>query len=138
MVLYRINDFDPDYRRRLGAQAVVGYQLYNGDRNLGSVDDLLVDASGQYRYLVIHPGGWLFGKQVLLPIGQAWIDTSTRQVFVSGLTREQVKALPAFTATTIIDAAYEAQVSHVYQRRQQHPSGLPLLEEHGGLEQTSS
>lgn len=128
MVLYRINDFDPDYRRRLGAQAVVGYQLYNGDRHLGTVDDLLVDAAGQYRYLVIHPGGWLIGKQVLLPISQAWIDTSTRQVFVSGLTREQVKALPACTATTILDADYEAQVSHVYQGRQRHTSGLPPLE----------
>lgn len=129
MVLYRINDFDPDYRRRLGPQAVVGYQLYDGDRHLGAVEDLLVDAAGQYRYLVIHPGGWWLGKQVLLPLGQAWIDTPTRQVFVSGLTREQVKALPAFTAATILDADYEAQVSHVYQRRQQHPSGLPPLEE---------
>ncbi len=129
MALYRINDFDPDYRRRLGTQAIMGYQLCTDDRNLGSVDDLLVDASGQYRYLVIHPGGWLFGKQVLLPIGQAWIDTSTRQVFVSNLTREQVKALPAFTDTTIIDADYEARVSNVYRRRWQNALVLLPMEE---------
>lgn len=57
MLLYRINDFDPDYRRRLGTQAVVGYQLCNRDRHLGTVDALLVDAADQYCYLVIHPGG---------------------------------------------------------------------------------
>lgn len=124
MALHRINDFDPGYRRRLGTQAIVGYKLYSGERKIGLVNDLVVDESGQFRYLVINPSAWIFGKRVLLPIGQAWIDTNTRQVFIYGLTREQVKALPAFTDQTIVDADYEARVRTSYYRLKTH-SVLP-------------
>lgn len=116
MALQRIKDFDPDYRSRFDPHAIVGYRLYSGEHEIGFVDDLVVDESGRFRYLVVNPNTWILGKKVLLPIAQAWIDTDTCRVFVYGLTREQVKALPEFTDKTIVDSDYEARVRNAYHR----------------------
>lgn len=114
MTLYRIKDFDPDYRNHFDNQDVVGFDLYSGDDKVGSVDDLLVDDEGRFRYLLINTGAWIFGKKVLLPIGQARIDHNARRVFVDGLSRSQVEALPEFTKESEIDYDHEEQVRSSY------------------------
>lgn len=114
MALYRIKDFDPDYRNHFDNQDVVGFDLYNGDEKVGSVDDLLVDDEGHFRYLLINTGAWIFGKKVLLPIGQARIDHNAKRVFVDGLSRSQVEALPEFTKEDAVDYEHEEQVRNSY------------------------
>lgn len=114
MALYRIKDFDPDYRNHFDNQDVVGFDLYSGNDKVGSVDDLLVDDQGHFRYFVINTGLWIFGKKVLLPIGQARIDYGDRRVFVDGLSRDQVEALPEFTSESAINYDYEEQVRGSY------------------------
>ncbi len=114
MPLYRIKDFDPDYRNHFDNQDVVGFSLYSGDEKVGTVDDLLVDDEGRFRYLLINTGAWIFGKKVLLPIGQARIDHNAKRVFVDGLSRSQVEALPEFTNEDAIDYDYEEQVRGSY------------------------
>ncbi|HEY9877721.1 MAG TPA: DUF2382 domain-containing protein [Leptolyngbyaceae cyanobacterium] len=115
MALQRIKDFDPDYRTHFEDRDVIGYGLYNRNDKIGSVDDLLVDeASGQFRYLVINTGAWIFGKKVLLPIGRARIDSSNNRVFVDSLTKEQVEQLPEFTDEQSIDYDYEERVRGSY------------------------
>lgn len=114
MALYRIKDFDPDYRNHFDNQDVVGFDLYSGDEKVGSVEDLLVDDEGNFRYLLINTGAWIFGKKVLLPIGQARIDHNAKRVFVDGLSRSQVEALPEFTKETAIDYDHEEQVRNTY------------------------
>lgn len=114
MALYRIKDFDPDYRNHFDNQDVVGFDLYNGNDKVGSVDDLLVDDEGRFRYFVINTGLWVVGKKVLLPIGQARIDHSKKRVFVDGLTRSQVEALPEFTKESVIDYDHEEQIRSAY------------------------
>ncbi len=114
MTLHRIKNFDPDYRNHFDNQDMVGFGLYSGDEKIGSVDDLLVDDEGRFRYLLINTGAWIFGKKVLLPIGQARIDHNAKRVFVDGLSQSQVEALPEFTNENDIDYDYEEQVRGSY------------------------
>jgi uncharacterized protein (TIGR02271 family) len=114
MSLYRIKDFDPDYRNHFDNQDVVGFDLYSGDEKVGSVDDLLVDDEGRFRYFLINTGAWIFGKKVLLPIGQARIDHNVKRIFVDGLSRSQVEALPEFTRESAVDYEHEEQVRGSY------------------------
>ncbi|WP_088891463.1 DUF2382 domain-containing protein [Leptolyngbya ohadii] len=122
MALYRIKDFDPDYRNHFDNQDVVGFSFYSGDEKVGSVDDLLVDEEGRFRYLVISTGAWIFGKKVLLPIGQARIDHSEKRVFADGLSRSQVEALPEFTHESAIDYEHEEQVRNTYRPAVDRPA----------------
>ncbi|MGG6263631.1 DUF2382 domain-containing protein [Leptolyngbya sp. AN03gr2] len=114
MALYRIKDFDPDYRNHFDGDDVKDLDLYNGDDKIGSVNDVLVDEEGRFRYLVISTGAWIFGKKVLLPIGRAQIDYSARRVYAQGLTKSQVEQLPEFTDDLKMDYHGEEQVRNVY------------------------
>ncbi|MBD2034127.1 DUF2382 domain-containing protein [Leptolyngbya sp. FACHB-321] len=114
MSLHRIKAFDPDYRHHFDDRDLVGFDFYSANDKIGSVDDLLVDDEGQFRYLVINTGAWIFGKKVLLPIGQARIDYNQRRTFADGLTRAQVEALPAFTNESNLDYGYEERVRGAY------------------------
>ena len=71
MALHKIKDFDPDYRDHFDGQDVKDLDLYSGDERIGSVNDVLVDEEGHFRYLIISTGAWIFGKKVMLPIGRA-------------------------------------------------------------------
>ena len=113
MALHKIKEFYPDYRDQLDNQDIVGYGLYSGGDKVGSVDDLLVDDEGKFRYLVINTGAWIFGKKVLLPIGRTQIDYGNRHVNVNNLTREQVENLPAYDGS-MVDHDYEERVRDVY------------------------
>ncbi|MBW4418277.1 MAG: DUF2382 domain-containing protein [Myxacorys californica WJT36-NPBG1] len=114
MALHKIKDFDPDYRNHFDGDDVKDLDLYAGDEKIGSVNDVLVDENGQFRYLIINTGAWIFGKKVMLPIGRARIDYSARRVYADGLTRQQVEALPEFTDDLKIDYDHEEQVRGVY------------------------
>lgn len=114
MALYRIKDFDPDYRNHFDGDDVKDLDLYNGDDKIGSVNDVLVDEDGRFRYLVISTGAWIFGKKVLLPIGRAQIDYNSRRVYANGLTKSQVEQLPEFTDDLKMDYHGEEQVRNVY------------------------
>lgn len=114
MALYRIKDFDPDYRNHFDGDDVKDLDLYNGDEKIGSVNDVLVDEDGRFRYLVISTGAWIFGKKVLLPIGRAQIDYNARRVYAQGLTKSQVEQLPEFTDDLKMDYQSEEQVRNVY------------------------
>lgn len=114
MALHKIKDFDPNYREHVGNDDAIGLDLYSADDKIGSVDDALVDDDGRFRYLVIHTGVWILGKKVLLPIGAARIDYTTRRVYARGLSKEQVEALPEFTKDTVADYDHEEKVRGVY------------------------
>ncbi|WP_206603052.1 DUF2382 domain-containing protein [Leptolyngbya ohadii] len=114
MALYKIKDFYPDYREHFGDHDVMGMDLYSGNDKVGSVDNLLVDDEGRFRYLIINTGAWIFGKKVLMPIGRARIDYNDRHVYVDGLTREQVENLPEYDGSVPADFDYEERVRGVY------------------------
>ena len=114
MPLHKIRDFDPQYRNHFENQDLIGYDLYAGADKVGSVDDILVDDAGNIRYLTVNTGALVAGKSVLLPIGRAKIDFSSRRIDVNGFTRTQVEALPQYNGNTPVDYEHEEQVRGVY------------------------
>jgi uncharacterized protein (TIGR02271 family) len=118
MVLYKLEDFEPNYRDTFDNQDIKGLGVYTqgSDEKIGSVSDVLVDEEGHFRYLVVDLGFWIFGKKVLLPIGRARIDYNTDRVYTIGLTREQAEDLPEFNEREALDYDYEERVRGVYRR----------------------
>jgi uncharacterized protein (TIGR02271 family) len=114
MALHRIEEFDSDYRNHFDNQDIKGLDLYSGSEKVGSVDDILVDDDGQFRYLVVNTGIWILGKKVLFPIGRARIDYNEKRVYADSLTKAQVEALPEFKDDMIVDYDVEEQVRGVY------------------------
>ncbi len=133
MALYKIKDFDPDYRNHFDGDDVKDLDLYSGNEKIGSVDDVLVDEDGRFRYLVISTGVWIFGKKVLLPVGRAQIDYNARRVYANGLTKEQVEQLPEFTDAMKLDYQNEEQVRGVYRGSQGAYAAEAPLEASAGL-----
>jgi uncharacterized protein (TIGR02271 family) len=114
MALYKIKDFDPDYNTHSHDPDIKGLSMYAGTEKIGSINDILVDEDGKFRYLVVDSGGWIMGKKVLLPIGHARIDYQNKRVYADSLTKAQVEALPEFTDDLLIDYDQEERVRGVY------------------------
>ncbi|SRR5579883_792474 len=116
MALYKIKDFDPNYRDTFNGHDVKGMGVYadRTDEKIGSVSDLLVDEQGHFRYLVVDLGFWIFGKKVLLPIGRTRIDYNADRVYAVGMTREQAENLPEYNEQDTLDYDYEERVRGVY------------------------
>lgn len=114
MALYKIKDFDPDYSQHFDNQDFLSFDLYSGNEKVGSVDNLLVDEEGNFRYLVINTGIWVFGKKVLLPIGRARISYPEKRIYADNLSRSQVEALPEFDENATVDYDHEERVRGSY------------------------
>ena len=127
MSLHKIKTFEPNYRDHFDHQDIQGFDLYSGNEKVGSVEDLLVDDDGNFRYLVINTGAWIFGKQVLLPIGHSRLDYNARRVYVDGLSRAQLESLPAYNENTPVDYDYEEQVRQVYRPMASKPGDTTAL-----------
>ncbi|BAY12227.1 DUF2382 domain-containing protein [Calothrix sp. NIES-2098] len=118
MALYKLNDFDPNYRDTFQGSDIKGLGVYaeGTDEKIGTVNDVLVDDEGHFRYLVVDLGFWIFGKKVLLPIGRARIDYNVDRVYAIGMTRQQAEDLPEFNERSGVDYDYEERVRGVYRR----------------------
>lgn len=134
MPLHKIKSFDPDYRDDFGGQDILTYDLYSNNDKIGSVEDLLVDDGGRFRYFVINTGAWIFGKKVLLPVGRAQISNPDRRVYVQGLTREQVENLPEYDNLKPIDYDYEERVRNTYRPR----TATTAVEQSAPVEQSAA
>lgn len=77
---------------------VRGFDVRTRDHNekVGKVDDVVCATDGQLRYLDVSLGGIFSKKRVLLPVGVARVDRSNDVIWVAGLSKEQVKALPDY------------------------------------------
>ncbi|MBD2773664.1 DUF2382 domain-containing protein [Iningainema tapete] len=115
MPLYKLADFDPNYRETFGGDDIKALDVYTqGGQKVGSVDDVLVDPEGRFRYLVVATHSDFTGKQILLPIGLSHIDYNERRVYVDGLSREQLERLPEYKQGLTVDYDYEEQVRTAY------------------------
>ncbi|OKH29134.1 DUF2382 domain-containing protein [Chroogloeocystis siderophila] len=115
MPLYKLEDFDPNYRESFGGDDIKNLKLYTeGGEEIGAVMTALVDAEGHFRYLVIATGFGAMGKKILLPIGLSRIDYNTNRVTVDGLTKVQVEGLPEYDEQSTVEYDYEEQVRDVY------------------------
>ena len=116
MVLYKLEDFDSEYQDAVGRDEIKGLDVYTDkdDEKVGSVKEILVDESGRLRYLVVDTGFWIFGKQVLLPVGRTRVFPNSKRVYALGFTKEQAEQLPEFSSDLKIDNDYEERVRGVY------------------------
>ncbi|MEP0879383.1 PRC-barrel domain-containing protein [Funiculus sociatus GB2-M2] len=112
MALLEIQDFDPNYHHVFGDRDIIHYSVYSDNHEkIGTVKNILVDQqTGEFRYLVVDIGFWIFGKSVLLPIGRARIHFDEQRVYAKALTKDQAEHLPEFTDDLRIDADYEERV----------------------------
>ncbi len=117
MPLYKLEDFDPQYRQTFKGEDVKSMDLYTESGNhIGKIADALVDNEGRFRYLVIDTGIENSSKQILLPIGLSRIDYNAQRVYVDGLSKEQVEHLPEYNDRIVVDYDYEEQVRGVYRQ----------------------
>lgn len=118
MHLFKIGDFNPRYREEaFDGEDVKGLDVYAGrtDEKIGSIDEVLVDGTGHFRYLVIDTGFWIFGKKVLLPVGRCHVDVKAQRVYALGLTnKDQAEKLPEYHDSMTVDYDYEERVRSVY------------------------
>lgn len=115
MPLYKLEEFDPNYRETFGGDDVKALDLYteSGVR-VGSVADALVDQDGRFRYLVIDSSLDSLSKKILLPIGLSHINYPANRVNVDGLSKEQVERLPEYQESMTVDEDYEKEVRLVF------------------------
>ncbi len=81
------------------ADALIGKTVYGRDNNkIGEVDDVILDSSGKAKQLVIGSGGFLgIGeKKVAVEYNTANWDQAQNRINLSGLSREDVKAMAEF------------------------------------------
>jgi len=116
MALYKLDEYKPNYAQEIfGGHDIKNFDVYADDDRVGSVKNILVDEDdGRFRYFIIDTGFWVFGKNVLLPVGLARLDYKNQHLFVPKLTKEQVENLPEFTEDLAIDNDYEERVRGVY------------------------
>ncbi|GBE92048.1 DUF2382 domain-containing protein [Nostoc cycadae] len=115
MPLYKLEEFDPQYRETFAGDDVKDLDLYTeGGIKVGSVSDALVDQNGRFRYLVIDTGFDTFGKRILLPIGLSRINYPEKRVYVDGLSKQQVEMLPEYHESYTVDEDYEERVRSVF------------------------
>ena len=103
---------DPHLR---SAKEVSGYHLHASDGDIGHVEELLVeDESWAVRYVVVATRNFWPGRKVLLaPRWFRRIDWGERAVTVA-LTREQVKASPAYDPAAAPGRLYEERLHAHY------------------------
>jgi uncharacterized protein (TIGR02271 family) len=115
MVLYKLHDFDPNYRDSFNGDDIKGMDVYSSVSNekIGTVNDGLVDEAGRFRYLIVDTGFWIFGKKVLLPIGNARIDYNDRRVSAN-MSKQQAEALPNVSDLERVDYDQEEATRNIY------------------------
>jgi len=131
MALHRLKDYYPDYQKQWDNSEIKNldsYDVYTSkDNKVGSVKDLLVDDSGRFRYAVVDTGPWIFGKNVLLPIGLARFDYNSHRMYVEGLSKDQVENLPEYKPDQMIDDRYEQRVREQYRPIAQNRTGRQYI-----------
>lgn len=127
MALVKVDEFYPEYNQdNSDIDDINNFNVYaEGHEKVGSVSDILVDEdTGRLRYFVVDTGFWIFGKKVLLPVGRANVDYDDKEIYVRGLTKEQVENLPNFDDLQTVDYDYEEQVRGIYRPMAATSSGM--------------
>ena len=122
--LIKIKDFNPNYKDEVfNGEDIIGYSVYSDrEEKIGDIHDVLVDESGRLRYFVIDTGFWVFGKKVLLPIGQARTDFGQHRIYAVGMTEDQANHLPEYNSDTVVDYDYEERLRGVYRGTDVQPT----------------
>jgi uncharacterized protein (TIGR02271 family) len=108
-----------DARVPEGMADVRGFEVRTRDDDkVGKVSDLIATADGRLRYLDVDLGGIFNPRHVALPVGAAEVDRQRDVVWITGMTKDQIKALPDYSGdVNAITDDYESRVRGVYAGR---------------------
>lgn len=107
----------PNTRHESGTYDLRNWEarLRRGEDRVGVIDDMLVDEGGRACYLDVALDAE--DRHVLVPSGQAEAEAGERVVWLSGLTRDQLSALPAYGHDpSAIDGDFERRLVTIYDR----------------------
>lgn len=104
-------DDTPEDVHLRSAREVRGYHVQGTDDSIGHIADFVVDdESWVVRYLVVDTRNWWFGKHVLIaPQWATGVNWAERQVHVD-MSRDAIKAGPAWNANDPVNRGYEARL----------------------------
>lgn len=87
------------------------------DEEIGTIDDILVDESGHFRYIVISASSWLSNRKFLLPVGMCRANRDNNSIVLIGINDKQVlQQLPPYSSDSEVDYDYEENVRGVYRQ----------------------
>lgn len=92
-----------------------GYALRARDGDVGKLKDIYFDdRDWTVRYLVVHTGSWLLGRDVLILPGMVeGVDDDTRRIQIE-LGRKQIEGAPAVEQKTPVSRHYEREYFRYY------------------------
>lgn len=98
---------------RTGSADIVGYKVHATDGDIGKIDETSDEVGAAH--IVVDTGPWIFGRQVILPVGTIdRVDHEDEGVYVD-LTKDQIKDSPELAeGTTFDDPAYRRNVGDYY------------------------
>lgn len=104
--LRRMKEIEDDYKVAEGDEDVRGWDIMDSTGNkIGEVDELIVDTDAmKVRYLEVDVDSSIVDTNdhhVLVPIGSATIDRSSKNVMVSNLNSSSLANYPAYRGETI-------------------------------------
>ena len=94
---------------------LIGLSIAATDGELGTIDDIYFDdAQWTIRYLVVDTGGWISGRNVLIPLhaltGTDWPDETVRV----NLTKQQIKDSPGIDTAKPVSRQHETDIYNHY------------------------
>jgi hypothetical protein len=105
------------------ASDITGCAIDATDGQIGSIVDLLLDEDGwPVRWAVVDTGGWLSGRQVLIPPSALEGFDPTGPSFAVNLTRDQVADSPGIDDDAPVDRQHE---TNLYRHYGWHPYWTP-------------
>ena len=108
MWTYREDIVDP----AMAPRNVVGYGVEATDGSIGKVDDATYEVGSSS--IVVDTGPWIFGKQVVLPVGLvSRVDAHAERLFVSR-SKDEIKHAPELDQATLDDEAYRMRLGSYY------------------------
>lgn len=104
-----------------------GYHIQARDGKIGKLEQLYFDDQAwTVRYLVVHTGNWLLGREVLIVPQQVLSINEDEKTLIVELTRKQVEHSPPVETTKLVSRYYEEEY-HRYYGWEPYWLGDPLL-----------
>ena len=119
MNLQSITRFDPNYDRESMSNDLISRPVLIAQTNeeIGTIDDVLVDESGHFRYLVVNAGSWLSNRKFLLPVGICRAYQEAKAIALIGINNKQdLEQLPPYQGDSQIDYDYEENLRSIYRQ----------------------
>jgi hypothetical protein len=94
---------------------IIGYAIHASDGAIGTIRDFLFDdVTWTVRWLVVDTGGWLTGREILLPPSAMAQVNHVGHQFNVNLTKQQVKYSPDIDSHRPVSRQYETSVYDYY------------------------